>query len=427
MLKMPLTNCRTLLILFLAFIPNVFAQDWKITEADQQHAILLSHCNRTLEDNGVLEDLAAVHEHLEMYGDETSLRTLYQWANEDGYAFKSYEEFVEKQTLLRPYPTREGGLNHFLFDVIPLYAKVIGKSPERIQTWSKLAVEAADKQSITKLALRFSPGWLTSESKLDWNESLQAVLRGMAEGLKSVESGGRKIELQLYLIATREINGDHNEEFVKTVNFYLANRKYFAAFDIAGSESLAPIKNFYTALIPLIEAKALDPDIHFTFHAGEEIKNSATSMKDAIHAEADRLGHGINGGDDPELHALMQEHEIMIEVCPTSNCLLGVSASYSAHPLPYLIRSGFSPSISTDDPLTFSLIVRTADGRYAMRPLSLHDEYAYALLSRSHGGMGLSLAEILQLKQNGHTQFDQFQPKTNGAKTLNQLLNEALF
>lgn len=378
---------------------------------------------KILEKKSFFKDLADVHEHLELYGDKFALSQLYQWAIEDGYNFQNFEDFERKATQREPFSKIEGGLNHFLFDIIPLYAKIIGKTEGRITNWTRLAVISASHQGITRLALRFSPSFLTGPSHMGWGLALQAVLKGLREGKKAVEEEGHTIDLQLYQIATREMSGSDNSEFVKNVNFFIQHKKYFAAFDIAGSETLAPIINFFSALKPLIDEKRRDPDVHFTFHAGEEKDHAAQSMIDAITAGADRIGHGVSGGNSSKLIQLMNEKGIEVEVCLTSNFMVGLFPSYADHPLAELMKQNLRPSLSTDDPAVFNIFAKTTDDRYEYRPVSIRDEYSVLYLEKTQQGLGFTMAQLEQLKRNGQTQFEQFQPHQPGRKTLSQILN----
>lgn len=68
---------------------------------------------------------------------------------------------------------------------------------------------------------------------------------------------------------------------------------------------------------------------------------------------AQRLGHGVRSIEDKELMAYIAEHNITLEVCPTSNVKLGISPDYAAHPLKNLISAGCPVTINSDDPVLF--------------------------------------------------------------------------
>lgn len=46
----------------------------------------------------------------------------------------------------------------------------------------------------------------------------------------------------------------------------------------------------------------------------------------------------------------LRDHEILCAMCPSGNVYSGAAASFEAHPLLALLRSGVPVSISSDDP-----------------------------------------------------------------------------
>lgn len=51
----------------------------------------------------------------------------------------------------------------------------------------------------------------------------------------------------------------------------------------------------------------------------------------------------------------LADEQVCLDVCPTSNVMLGVVESYSRHPLPQLLASGILVSVNADDPLMFGI------------------------------------------------------------------------
>jgi len=68
---------------------------------------------------------------------------------------------------------------------------------------------------------------------------------------------------------------------------------------------------------------------------------------------AHRLGHGVRCLEDPQLVEYLREHQIPLEVCPTSNVRLGVVENLAAHPLPRLLEAGVAVTLASDDPSLF--------------------------------------------------------------------------
>lgn len=89
-----------------------------------------------------------------------------------------------------------------------------------------------------------------------------------------------------------------------------------------------------------------------TPHAGELA--GPESVRGALDVlGADRLQHGVRAVEDPDLVARLAESDICLDVCPSSNILLGVFPSLEQHPLPELIAAGVTCSLNADDPLLF--------------------------------------------------------------------------
>jgi adenosine deaminase len=70
---------------------------------------------------------------------------------------------------------------------------------------------------------------------------------------------------------------------------------------------------------------------------------------------ARRASHGIRAVEDAELLALLVNQDVSLDVCLTSNHLLGIVPSLAEHPLPRLLAAGVRCSLGTDDPLMFSV------------------------------------------------------------------------
>jgi adenosine deaminase len=89
-----------------------------------------------------------------------------------------------------------------------------------------------------------------------------------------------------------------------------------------------------------------------TAHAGEE--GGPESVWGALRSlRVERIGHGVRSVEDPELVEYLVEHQIPLEVCPTSNLRTGVVAHWDEHPVTELIAAGAFVTINTDDPAMF--------------------------------------------------------------------------
>ena len=94
-------------------------------------------------------------------------------------------------------------------------------------------------------------------------------------------------------------------------------------------------------------------------HAGEIAPDArpgsgAASVRDALdRLDADRVAHGVLAIEDEALVERLAAQKICLDVCPTSNLLLGVFPSIEEHPLSAFVEAGIPCTLGSDDPLLF--------------------------------------------------------------------------
>ncbi|MEV6301655.1 adenosine deaminase [Actinoplanes sp. NPDC051861] len=107
--------------------------------------------------------------------------------------------------------------------------------------------------------------------------------------------------------------------------------------------------------------KARAAGLHSVPHAGET--TGPETIWDAItELGAERIGHGISAAQDERLMAYLAEHQIPLEVCPTSNLRTRAVAALAEHPIATLVAAGVPVSVNSDDPPMFGT---TLNGEYA--------------------------------------------------------------
>jgi adenosine deaminase len=119
------------------------------------------------------------------------------------------------------------------------------------------------------------------------------------------------------------------------------------SFGLANDETGFPPEPFAEAFRIAREGGLLS-----TPHAGELA--GAASIVGALDAlGADRIQHGVRAIEDADLIERLAASGICLDVCPTSNIMLGVFPSLAAHSLPALLDAGVRCSLNGDDPLLF--------------------------------------------------------------------------
>jgi adenosine deaminase len=120
------------------------------------------------------------------------------------------------------------------------------------------------------------------------------------------------------------------------------------ALGLGGNEATAPSASF-APWFQRIKAAGLASVPHAGEIAGPESVWSA--VRDL---QADRIGHGVRSIEDAHLLAFLHEHQIPLEVNPTSNICLGVYRSIEQHPFVHLLRMGLCVTVNSDDPPLFN-------------------------------------------------------------------------
>ena len=131
---------------------------------------------------------------------------------------------------------------------------------------------------------------------------------------------------------------------------------YVVGFSLAGDEAGYPPEPFLDAY--RVAEKA---GLGCTVHAGEWA--GADSVRGALELPVTRISHGVRAIEDPSLVEELARRKITLEVCPTSNVVLGVFPTYEAHPFLALRDAGIPLTLGSDDPPYFGASV---GGEYAI-------------------------------------------------------------
>jgi adenosine deaminase len=119
---------------------------------------------------------------------------------------------------------------------------------------------------------------------------------------------------------------------------------YVVGFGIAGDEAGFPPGPFANAF-----AIAHDAGLGCTAHAGEW--GGPESIRGALALPGvTRIGHGVRAIEDPGLVEELAGRGTVLEVCPTSNLVLGIYATPAEHPLRALHDAGVKVTLNSDDP-----------------------------------------------------------------------------
>ncbi|HEY1272023.1 MAG TPA: adenosine deaminase [Terriglobales bacterium] len=117
-------------------------------------------------------------------------------------------------------------------------------------------------------------------------------------------------------------------------------------FGIGGDERRAGPELFRD-----VYAYCAEHDLRLTAHAGET--TGPESIWGALNLKAERIGHGLSAGRDPELMEELSRRQIPIEVSISSNLRTGCCESLAQHPVRAYFDHGLMVTLNTDDPAMF--------------------------------------------------------------------------
>ena len=153
-----------------------------------------------------------------------------------------------------------------------------------------------------------------------------------------------RIDLRPELGIAREIVGNiENEARVCEA----IESSLFKSIDLYGDEEACAL-----ARVNPLYSRARSAGMKLKAHVGEF--GGAERVREA----ADRLGlseiqHGIAAAESEDVMGWLARNRIRLNVCPSSNVMLGAVSSLASHPVRVLVDHGVDVTLNTDDPMIF--------------------------------------------------------------------------
>lgn len=221
-------------------------------------------------------------------------------------------------------------------------------------------------QNIALAEIRFAPQLHTS--KLRQEEVVLAALSGLS-------AARRDFPIRCALIGCCMRMADNHGANMETIRLcHKYQTQGMAAADLAGAEAL-----YATDLFEDVFQYAGRLNVPFTIHAGEAA--GAESIRKALDFGAARIGHGIRCTEDEALVSYLCNHNIPLEMCPTSNVQTHAIEAIEQHPILALLDRGLCVTVNTDN-MTVSNTTLAQE---------------YALLENR---LGMTAAQKAQLEKN---------------------------
>ncbi len=152
------------------------------------------------------------------------------------------------------------------------------------------------------------------------------------------------IDLRLQIGLSRHCKINDIEKWIEPFWDY----ECFYSIDLYGDELAQPIEKFKG-----IYRKAKEKGLILKAHSGEW--GDADSVKRAVsELELNEVQHGIAASQSSKIMNWLYDHKIQLNICPTSNVMLGRAESIKNHPIRKLFDSGIKVTINSDDVLVFN-------------------------------------------------------------------------
>jgi len=208
------------------------------------------------------------------------------------------------------------------------------QSKENLELVTLDLFQQLQEDGVIYAEIRFAP-LLHLEGGLAPEEVVSIVEEACNQGV--AQSG---VEAKLILCTLRHFSEQQSLETVNLVKQFQGSR--VVGFDIAADEAGFPIDNHLKAF-----AFAKTNGIPCTAHAGEA-KGPKSVWETLKQFQVQRIGHGARSVEDPLLLDHLQERQIHLELCPTSNVQTNIVDTLADHPADLIYRHGISMSINTD-------------------------------------------------------------------------------
>ena len=180
-----------------------------------------------------------------------------------------------------------------------------------------------------------------------WQPNLRGMLDALDAGFSAAELDGGATAALCVSLARNQTRGEALELVERMLGI---GHPRVAALSIDGDES----NGSHTARFVDAFGAAGAAGLRRCAHAGES--SGPLGIREAIDLlGAERIDHGIRSIEDRGLVADLARRGVPLDICPTSNVVLGYVGSLAAHPVDALRRAGVAVTINTDDPVLFGV------------------------------------------------------------------------
>ncbi|KAJ5609943.1 hypothetical protein N7510_006662 [Penicillium lagena] len=301
----------------------------------------------------------------------------------------SLETWMPYRNFRQQFPTGEQAADKWLVSKI-LLQKHDAYSPERTNLETSIWKCMNNSMRINRGLLRYERAWREYIRRIIWNLAEDGICYAEIRfamhygSTVTTDNGERTLSHEEMLEIVQEVLQQEKEKLGRREILFYGIKIIYAnlrgctqwemkwciddvihlkqrypdlicGFDLCGQEDAGkPLSFWVSDLVDMQkQCQKLGLDIPFILHAGETLDDGGeadSNLYDAVLLGTKRIGHGYSLLKHPFLIEICKERNIAIEICPTSNELLGLCEQIQAHPVYALLARSVPCTINTDDP-----------------------------------------------------------------------------
>jgi len=294
-------------------------------------------------------ELAELHVHV---GSSGSPALMWDIAHQSGLKLPvgDFWEFEEMVTVKKPLTGDNPVIKFNEYLKIFNLTELIQSSPLAMERIIYDAIGGAYRNNnITTLELRFCPMLRNREGEQDLDHIIMASLAGLDRALLAYP----QVRAGLIFEMDRRFSLEKNQIILQKALKY--KNRGVVGIDIAGPR----LDDFDYSAYAEIYQEAASNGLGTTIHTGEE--GSSEEMGRVIkEIQPLRVGHGVKAAWDKNLMHKLQEQNIILEICPTSNLRVGVIQDLKelSFVLKTFLSEGVKFTVNTDGPEFFQTNIR---------------------------------------------------------------------
>ena len=228
-----------------------------------------------------------------------------------------------------------------------LIAQKVLASEEILERLAFEACEDAFNDGVRICEMRYAPTFIADgHPQLSFDKIHQSFVRGLNRAKKQMPIATGLICILQRILPLEKVSS--------VTDFAIEHKDTFLALDLADDESQCEPSKFAKDF-----ERAKKAGLRITVHSGETPSPAAGKwITDSIQLlGAERIGHGIQAINFPDVMKMLIEKDIPLEVCPHSNYLTQAFPTYESHPLKKLMDAGVPVTICSDDPGMFASVL----------------------------------------------------------------------